>query len=258
MILQEVLEFYQALIEGTDAPLNAHVRIADYIAWLRATGSRQGRVYWRKTLAGLEAPTSMGVSRGRDRRTGEIGNAEYPSRLSAASTRSLKAFAREHDLTVNTVVQGAWALLLGAYSGEDEVMYGAALAGRPPSLSDVMRIPGMFINTLPMRVAIDADLSVRRVARPTPGTTPGAPRVQYSALAHVQGWSQVPRSLRLFDVIVTFQNFPVDKTLVEKAARNGLSIELVLSQEQSTVPLTVFFTLEEEFAFALCLRPESI
>ena len=250
LVLQEVLELYKASLAGGDAALPPARPFRDYIAWLGQQDLVQAESYWRRTLAGLEAPTSLGMF-STDVGTSEVGNAEYQSRLSLASTRSLRAFAREHDLTVNTVVQGAWALLLGAYSGEEDVVYGAALSGRPPSLADVTRIPGMFINTLPIRVVIDADLPVRQWLGRLQQQQVEMREYEYSALTQVHGWSQVPRSVPLFDVIVAFQNFPVDKTLSAEAAKYGLGIELVLSQEQSTSPLTLFVYLEEELTVRL-------
>jgi non-ribosomal peptide synthetase component F len=156
---------------------------------------------------------------------------------------------------VSTVAQGAWALLLGAYSGEDDVVYGAALSGRPPSLPDVSRIPGMFINTLPVRVRIDPHMPVSRWLRRLQEQLLELREYEYSPLAQVQGWSPIPRSVPLFDVVVTFQNFPVDGTLIEEAARNGLRIEPVLSREQSTAPLTVFLALEKEFTARVAYDP---
>jgi amino acid adenylation domain-containing protein/non-ribosomal peptide synthase protein (TIGR01720 family) len=246
LVLQEVLEFYKASIRGTAAALPPARQFRDYIAWLRRQDLVKAESYWRKTLAGVEAPTSMGVSRRCAERTGEIGNAEYPSRLDPSATRSLREFARQHDLTVNAVVQGAWALLLAAYSGEDQVIYGVALSGRPPSLTEVVRIPGMFINTLPMRVVIDSDLSVREWLGWLQKQQVELREYEYSPLAQVQAWSQVPRSMPLFDTIVGFQNFPVDKTHIDEATRYGLGIEVILSQEQSTSPLTLFVALEDE------------
>jgi non-ribosomal peptide synthase protein (TIGR01720 family) len=251
LVLQEVLELYQASLRDAESALSTARPFRDYIAWLRRQDLVKAESYWRRTLAGLEAPTSWGVPKSTDEGPGEIGNVEYQCRLSLTSTKSLRAFAREHDLTVNTVVQGAWALLLGAYSGESDVVYGAALSGRPPSLTDVTRIPGMFINTLPIRVAIDADLSVRQWLRRLQEQQVELREYEYSALAQVQGWSQVPRSVPLFDAIVAFQNFPVDRTLIEEAARHGLGIQLVLSQEQSTAPFTLFVVLEEELHIRL-------
>jgi len=255
LLLQEVLEFYKALLKGNDAAVERARPYRDYIAWLKRQDLVRAESHWRRTLAGFDTPTSMGVSPSRERNTDEIGNAEYQSSLSVASTGSLKAFAREHDLTVNTVAQGAWALLLGAYSGEEDVVYGAALSGRPPSLPDVARIPGMFINTLPIRVKIRPDVPVPRWLRRLQEQLLELREYEYSPLAQVQGWSQIPRSAQLFDIIVTFQNFPVDRTLINEASRNGLDIELVLSREQSTAPMTVFLAMEEELTVRFAYDP---
>jgi non-ribosomal peptide synthetase component F len=255
LLLQELLELYKASVGGADVALPPARPFRDYIAWLRRQDVARAESYWRRTLAAFRTPTAMGVSRSIGEVSVEVGNAEYQCRLSAASTRSLRAFAREHDVTVNTVVQGAWALLLGAYSGDEDVLYGAALSGRPPSLSDVARIPGMFVNTLPIRVVIDANQSVGQWLGRLQQQQVELREYEYSALAQVQGWSQVPRSVPLFDSIVGFQNFPVDRTLTEQAARFGLSIELVLSEEQSTSPLTLFVALEDELNVRLVYDP---
>ena len=249
LVLQEAFELYKASLSGAEVGLPPAPPFRDYIAWLRKQDVVKAESYWRRTLAGLEEPSSLGVSRGADEGAVDVGNAEYQSRLSLASTRSLRAFARENDLTVNTVVQGAWAVLLSR--GEADVVYGAALSGRPPSLADVTRIPGMFINTLPIRVFIDTDLSVRKWLGRLQQQQVEMREYEYSALTEVQGWSQVPRSVPLFDMIVAFQNFPIDTTVIEEAARHGLGIELVLSQEQSTSPFTLFLALEEELIVRL-------
>ena len=204
----------------------------------------------------------MSVHRGRDRRPGEIGNAEHQSRFSEASTRELKAFAREHDLTVHTVAQGAWALLLSAYSGDDDVVYGAALAGRSPSLPGAMRIPGLFINTLPIRVP-----QTTRICRSGGGfansrnnsCNPASTNTARSPTCRDAQWpgSQVSSPVRRHRDVSEFPGGH-DARRNRRPGNGSWSIELVSSQEQLHGPLDRLFHSGRGIRGALCLRPESI
>jgi non-ribosomal peptide synthetase component F len=74
--------------------------------------------------------------------------------LSATATVALQSLARQHQLTLNAVVQGAWALLLSRYSGEEDVVFGVATSGRPAELAGVESMVGLFLNALPLRVQV--------------------------------------------------------------------------------------------------------
>ena len=80
--------------------------------------------------------------------------AEVEIRLSPKITVTLQTLARQHQLTLNTFVQGAWSLLLHRYSGEEDVLFGITVSGRPPDLAGSEQMVGLFINTLPLRVAV--------------------------------------------------------------------------------------------------------
>jgi hypothetical protein len=72
-------------------------------------------------------------------------------RITRSTTEAVRRVARQHQLTLNTIVQGAWTLLLGRYTGEEDIVFGATVSGRPPELEDVESMVGLFINTLPVR-----------------------------------------------------------------------------------------------------------
>jgi amino acid adenylation domain-containing protein/non-ribosomal peptide synthase protein (TIGR01720 family) len=106
---------------------------------------------------------------------------------------------------MNTVVCGAWAVLLQRYCGEHEVMFGLTVAGRPPSIPEIEHAIGVFINTVPCRVAIDdrplwdwlAMLQLQQAE---------AQPFEHSALADIQRWSEVTPGQPLFETIVVYQN----------------------------------------------------
>src|SRR6185369_6929678 len=118
--------------------------------------------------------------------------------------------------TLNTVIQAAWAILLSRYSGERDVVFGTTLSGRPPDLTGVERMVGLFINTLPMRVEVRPDEPIPTLMRRVQERLSKMREYEYSPLTNIQGWSEVPRGSRLFDSIVVFENYPLDTASLRK------------------------------------------
>ncbi len=159
IVLGEVLACYEAVREGRDPALPPPRPYRDYIAWLRRLDLAEAEAYWRRALR--RVPRADAARRGpalRDERApGPETHAERSARLPAAATAALAALARAHQLTLNTVVQGAWAILLSRYAGRDDVVFGVTVSGRPADLPGVETMVGLFINTLPLRVAVPED-----------------------------------------------------------------------------------------------------
>ncbi len=125
-----------------------------YIDWLQSQDRALAEAFWRKSLAGFSVPTPLTVDREGDAGTGA---ATHSFALPHDAGAKLQHLARAHRLTLNTFVQGAWALLLSRYSGQTDIVFGATVSGRPAELAGVEDMVGLFINTLPERVTIDED-----------------------------------------------------------------------------------------------------
>ena len=161
LVREEVFAFYQAFQRGEVLHLEPARPYRDYITWLRRQDLSRAEVFWRQRLKGFTAPTVLGVDRAPGGLSAqEITYGKQQLRLSRAATATLQSLAREQRLTLNTLVQGAWALLLSRYSGEEDVAFGATVSGRPPDLAGVESMVGLFINTLPVRVQVAADDSL--------------------------------------------------------------------------------------------------
>jgi non-ribosomal peptide synthetase component F len=113
---------------------------------------------------------------------------------------------------MNTVVQGVWALLLSRYSGEDDLLYGVTVSGRPPELVGVEQMVGLFINTLALRVKLEREVDFVSWLQKLQQRQVEMRRFEYSPLVQVQGWSAVPRTRPLFESNLVFENYPVDMT----------------------------------------------
>jgi len=238
LLLKEVFAFYEAFHRGQDLHLAPPRPYRDYIAWLQRQDLAEAETFWRRTLADFTAPTPLVVDGSPESVPGQGEQYDVLEiRLSAGTTAALRALARHHHLTLGTLVQGAWALLLSRYSGEKDVIFGATVSGRPADLPGVDTMVGLFINTLPVRVQVKSEVSVVDWLQELQARLVEMRQYEYSPLIQIQEWSEVPRGLPLFESILVFENYPVDASLQEQ--KGSLTVENVRSIEQTNYPLTV-------------------
>jgi len=133
--------------------------------------------------------------------------------LSQATKSALKTFAKENGLTLNTLVQGAWALLLGRHSGTEDVVFGAVRAGRRSTVPDADSIVGLFINTVPVRARLEADAPLVPWLRTLREEWVVVRDHEHTPLAKIQSWSEVPAGQPLFETVVSFQDPSWDAAL---------------------------------------------
>ncbi|MCP4662273.1 MAG: non-ribosomal peptide synthetase, partial [bacterium] len=212
LVLREVFRCYEALFQGRPVVLPRPRPYRRYIAWLQTQDLEKARSYWQRVLTGFTAPTLLGPRQ--DDAPGEHQHyREVRRRLSAAVSSELQSLARGHELTLNTLVQGAWALLLGRYSGHDDVLFGATVAGRPAELPGVESMVGLFINTLPVRVEVQQGEFLVPWLERLQGQQAELRSYEYSPLDQVQKWSGAPAGQPLFEHILVFESYPVDTSL---------------------------------------------
>jgi hypothetical protein len=239
ILLEEVLLAYEHARAGKGLDASPSRPFRDYIAWLARRDQANEAVYWTRTLAGFSAPTPLGIDRGDAAAASGRADAfaERTLVIPSATTAALEALARAHQVTLNTVVQGAYALLISRYGGADDVVYGVTVSGRPAALAGVESMIGMFINTLPIRVAVHEDSALVPWLRELQARLVELREYEGSPLVRVHGASDVPRGRPLFESIFVFENYPMDGSLAARAG--GLGIEDVRVLEQTHYPLTL-------------------
>src|SRR6185369_15684148 len=245
LVLQEVFAFYEAACRGESLKLQQPRPFRDYIAWLKQQDMTGVEAYWRKALAGFTTPTRLAL----EPTAGETGFGEEQARLSVELSEQVQRFAREQQVTVNTVVQAAWALLLSRYSGEEDVLFGATVSGRPAELAGVEQMVGLFINSLPVRVRVNGEAQVGSWLRELQAQVMELRQYEFSPLIQVQGWSEVKRGTNLFESLVVFDNFPVGETLEKK--EGSLEIREVQVSVNNDLPLTLTAIPNAEFWFLI-------
>lgn len=237
LVFKDFVLLYKAFCRGEEIPLQSGDRFADYIAWLQQQDLSQAEAFWRHTLQGVTAPTPLTNLEVHSLSPQPEKYVEQSLKLSPATTTTLKSWAKQHQLTLNTIVQGAWALLLSRYSGEDEVVYGVTVSGRPVDLAAAESMVGIFINTLPLRVKLDAEMLLLLWLEQLQRQLLEIRQYEYTPLVKIQGWSEIPRGLPLFESILVFENYPVDRALSDW--QKNLEIETLCAVDHTNYPLTI-------------------
>jgi amino acid adenylation domain-containing protein/non-ribosomal peptide synthase protein (TIGR01720 family) len=233
-VLGELFARFHALARGEE-PAVTHARpYRDYIEWLQSQGSDAAEAYWREALAGFAAPTPLVYDRVAD---GD-GAERHSVSLDPDVASSLWALTRRERVTLNTIVQGAWALLLSRYSGERDVVFGATVAGRPPELAGVEEMVGMFINTVPVRVDVAGDAPVAEWLARLQDRQVEQRSFEHAALTDIQAWSELPGGVALFDTIVAFENYPSAAGGGE-AAETDVTVAGIGAIERTNYPLSL-------------------
>ncbi|MET0233202.1 MAG: amino acid adenylation domain-containing protein, partial [Kibdelosporangium sp.] len=227
MLVRDLFALYTG---GTTLPRVAPYR--DYVQWLGEQDRLAATEAWREAMAGLVGPT-MVAPVGTSRRPLTPRRIEFD--VAAELTDSLSEWARRHDLTVNTVVQGAWAMLLARRTGKRDVVFGATVSGRPADLPGVEEMVGLFINTVPVRVRVEAGEPVAvllsRLQDQQSALSPYH-HLRLTDIARLAGLGE------LFDTIVVFESYPVAPDSLS-AASAGLGLDLAQARDGSHYPLTL-------------------
>ncbi len=251
LVLRDVLSLYEALAQGQQPRPAPSRPYREYIAWLGRQDVGQAEAYWRRTLAGFTAPTPLGVDHIAHPGADDV-DAFGACRLTlpGALEQALGERARQSQVTLNTLLQGAWALLLSRYSGEGEVVFGATVAGRPADLAEIESMVGLFINTLPVRVQVDPEHDLLAWLREIQQGQVEMRQYEYSPLSQVQRWSEVPAGTPLFESILVFENYPVDAAALDRQS-DRVEAGSFRAVERANYPLTLTVAPAHPFSLRL-------
>ncbi|CAM4037168.1 Linear gramicidin synthase subunit D [compost metagenome] len=240
-LMGEVMQRYQGQDPGRPAR-----SIREYIGWLQEQDPAAAQAFWETQLAGLQAPTRLlDAIVSKPEQASGIGH--FDSCLSADDSERLKGFARRQRLTLNTLVQAAWALLLQRYTGQDSVCFGATVSGRPAQLPGIEQQVGLFINTLPVIVSPDPQQPVGAWLQQLQALNLALREYEHTPLYEIQRWAGRGGEA-LFDHILVFENFPIAEAL-QQAGDQALQFDGVQQHERTNYPLTLAAGLGDTLQF---------
>lgn len=242
ILFRELSRIYNLLRRRRPVDLPPPHPYRAYIDWLQRQDLSEAETYWRGYLDAFAAATPLPEDHTGNRsliRGGDQFDDRYVY-LSEETSSAINNLLKRHRITHNTLLQGAWALLLAKYSGASDVCFGSVVSGRPADLEGIEQIVGLFMNTLPVRLRVDDDRELVPWLRELLMEQIEARRFEYSPLVSVQGWSAIKRGQSLFDSIVVFENFANEKSGDEKPEGGGEGGNAPLvSKERTNYPLGI-------------------
>jgi amino acid adenylation domain-containing protein/non-ribosomal peptide synthase protein (TIGR01720 family) len=230
-VIQEVIAFYR----GGSLTVLPEVRpYRSYIDWIQNQDPARAEKFWREQLKGFVSPTRLPSDR--ERSSGQHYDKEELIFSKAFSDR-LRAITGQHHITLNTLMRGVWAILLSRYSDERDICFGVTLAGRPAELKGVESMAGLFINTLPLRLKVPENAPLVSWLKELQHLHTEIEKYSHSPLADVQRWAEIATGERLFESLLVFENYPIDKSLDDGI--EGLKFTGVQAFEQTEYPLNL-------------------
>ncbi|WP_181280581.1 non-ribosomal peptide synthetase [Aphanothece hegewaldii] len=235
LVIKDVFALYQNQTLSHSQPYS------EYIAWLNKQNQSEAQQFWQNKLKGFTTPTQLRI----DRPSNTIGLDEQQISLPLTP---FQTFTKQHQLTLNTLIQGTFAILLSHYSGNEDIVFGTTSAGRSSALMGIESMVGLFINTLPVRVETSHGESLIPWLQNIQTQQAEAFCYEYSSLLDIQQWSDLRAGISLFDSILVFENYPVDTSLT---LQNQLMISEVNSVEWTSFPMTVLVSTGTELTIKI-------
>nr|WP_168496387.1 non-ribosomal peptide synthetase [Streptomyces sp. RLB1-33]QIY73939.1 amino acid adenylation domain-containing protein [Streptomyces sp. RLB1-33] len=244
IVIRETLRAYRGTSPGPDPR-----PYRDHLVWLAGRDREESLAAWSRALADAR-PTLVAAPVEQPAQTAPV---RLERELDAGTTRLLESRARELGVTVNSLVQAAWAVALRTLTGRDDVLFGITVAGRPAELLGVEDMAGLFINTVPLRARPDTARTLAELARDIQDGQADLLAHQHLPLVDIQRAAGVPN---LFDTLVIFENYPVDRDAINAAAdATGLALADADLTDATHYPLTLSAVPGERLLARLACRP---
>ncbi|MBA3469562.1 MAG: non-ribosomal peptide synthetase [Herpetosiphonaceae bacterium] len=242
IVLKDMFTLYEVYCYGEQigfdetAVLGKRRSYGDYIGWLQEQDGSKAEHFWRELLISWPGPAALKLAAPTPRQAGHTYHSQE-HRLSDSVTGQLQTLLQQQQLTMNTLIQGAWACMLGYYSGQADVVFGVTVSGRPADLPEIESMVGLLINTLPMRAQLADDQLLLPWLKTLQAQQLEMLQYEYSSLVDIQGWSKVPREQSLFETVVVFENYPMNTATFTQ--HSSLQVSLLRTFIQNSMPLTV-------------------
>nr|WP_131193009.1 non-ribosomal peptide synthetase [Pseudomonas daroniae] len=232
-LIAQVLSHYM----GKDLPASKG-RYRDYIAWLENKDGALSEAYWKHLFGRLESPTRLPATAGPE--SEDAGYLQYTYSLDKEKTARLLDFARTTRVTVNTLVQAAWALVLQCETGQATVSFGATSSGRSADVPGVEALLGLCINTIPVVVESSPGATVGQWLLDLQSQGLSSREHEHVPLFEMQNWAGFGGQ-SLFDSILVFENYPVDEVL-RQSPQESVNFTISGLYEETHYPLTLIVT----------------
>ncbi|WP_272037596.1 non-ribosomal peptide synthetase [Paenibacillus sp. JJ-100] len=218
-IVQELFDVYKSLSQGTFSSAEEAPPFSRYIQWLDRQNREEARSYWAEYLEGYESDIELpsfgmripvgrnGQGSGETQQVKQAVQVDRIYKISQETTLRLEHLAKSHQVTLNTVLQSAWGLLMGRYNGTEDVIFGSVTSGRPAEVEEIENMVGLFINTVPIRISFQGGMPFSALIHKVQQASLETQSYDFYPLAEIQ--SLTSKKQQLISHIYAFQNYPV-------------------------------------------------
>lgn len=251
-ILKDVFNSYDTLIEGKPGSTPTLPDYRTYLTWIKRQDEERSRSFWKQAMSGFELPSLLATAG-----PGENGTSneyrETAFALSGEVTTAVNAYARRNRITVSTVIQGLWAILLGRHLHRRDVVIGTTVSGRGAPIPNLELAAGLFMNVLPVRFRFPEDTPLAEWLQRVQREQIEARNFEHVTLDQITGWTDWPGHLPLFDSLMVVENFPWSEL-----RGGGVVVNQFSGGFTSTYPVTVVVKPGPELEFVIRYQVDRI
>ncbi|NEO31121.1 MAG: non-ribosomal peptide synthetase [Symploca sp. SIO3C6] len=239
IIINNFLQLYEAFCQAKEVSLAAATPFRKYITWLQRQDLSKGKVFWQQALKGLKAPTILANLYANNFSSQVKTHDHQRIFLSEIKTAALMSFTRQHQITLNTLILGAWAWLLSRYSGEKKVVYGCTTFGRPVDIVGIDSMVGNMVNSLPVWVEVDDQQLLLPWLKQFQQQLLEMRQYEYVPLVEIQECTEIPQNVPLFESLVVFEKLPLSSQWSTLKSYEGLEMEVADIWYKTNYPLNI-------------------
>jgi len=248
ILMSRLANWYQCLVEGRVPPVLPPVRYYDYIAAIHNQPLDEAKEYWSTYLDGFTELTVPSIKTtlpmGDD---GIFRMANQKLVLDNEETHHLTNWAKQQGLTLNTLFQGIWGLVLHRQTGQQDIVFGNVVSGRAGGLANAQEQVGLLINTIPLRIQFNNVMTGLDYLTSIQQQLSTSQQYDYLPLGQIQSWAGFNAQAPLIDHLFMFENYPIESRQQDSA----LYITDIIAQEQTNYTLNVVVLPGKELTFRL-------
>lgn len=247
ILLGEWREIYLEYVNGNGKPANlaAPVPFKKYVVWQQKQNKADALNQWQQELSGITEATLLAPNT----TSNEPCLKTVLKQLPTNRTKQLASTAAQQNTTLSTLIQGAWGILLGRYTGQNKVVFGLTRSGRPAALAETQRCVGLFITTLPMIASLDSSQTVQDYLQSLQNRRVAQQDIEHIGQAELRETYTEEQAKGLFDSIVVFENYPAQNLPQSET----LQLANVQVSEQTHYPVSLFAVAGEQLELRLLI-----
>lgn len=213
VLLGELNQIYFACLNSKPIALLQPPLFFDYIWRLQNQNTGLAKKKWKKYLKGFYTTTDLPIKK--HIVSNLINYQEKNLSFNKQISTRIASFCQNYQITLSTLLQAAWALLLSRYSGQQDIIFGITVSVRPPEINNIDNMIGLAINTIPLRVKINEQQIIVNYLRKVQEIFIEISEYATSSLTDIHVWSQIEKGSHLFDTILVVENYPYTITNTE-------------------------------------------